>query len=502
MKEKQSNEYDVEQWRHKRLKKNFSLNSKGASFALILLSFCEIAFVVFAVIFPGTLSFGRFLGTFSLILSGFLLQRFFVVQYDETKINSPISHGHFSGFFGFLAMLCKPLIFILKCLCGIYPDGFCSFEIIRCGDDDIFFKHRMHRVKSTSLKNYPIPRLLIESFVLFVMCVITGYAFSPYLALFLFHSSLAALVIDSRFSLWKFNAGFFFFLALLLGMHGSFYSTIQGYTGVIKWSFIVLYTIILFASCMLTSHIVQRLMREVDKNAEKKILEQVKRVDKILAVWRTSTHLAAIDKKSGNYILSLPECSDSAKVEVMASEVIMLIPTCLRQIGCKVLTDETFKSVNSDCKKCDVENCDIGFIVNELGDKVFWRIVGHGHNIKEAFQSFETETQRKPSVIFGIACVNSFSELVGKMIGAEKNQGDIDWHATVKEFGITRIFYAKLIDEYADCPSLLNIPVDEHSRIQTRINRESFIDFLKYTIKDQPTNTSSPNKKEECKSLF
>lgn len=471
MAKKPANEYDVEQWRHKRLREKLALNLRGAIFALILLLVCEIFFLMGVLFFKIEVSEWRFC-TFPLIAVGFLLQRCFAVRYGGTRIKASAWYNR---------------------LCSVGPNGFRSIEFHECRGD--FFSFKPVLVKNVILQNYPVSRLLLESCVLFAMCAMTEWTFSPYLALFLLHSSLAALVINDRFSLYKFSFGFSI-LVILLVMYGDFASTALIGFSVFKW----VYAFILLASCTLTGSLVRNLMCKVDENDKMKNIIQGKLIKTMLKAWRTNKHLTAFDCKSGNFVISLNGCSSTTLVA--ASEVIMLIPTCLRKIGCDDLNKENFQSINTDCKRCDVDNCDVGFIVNELGDEVFWRIVGHGHNIKEAFQDFVTEKQRNPSAIFGIACVNSFSELVGEMIGAINRQRDIDWHATIKEFGITRILYAKLVGDCADCPSLLHIPVDEHSRIQTRINRENFIDFLKYTIKFQLQDTSLPNKEVEPKSLF
>lgn len=445
---------DVERWRNKRLGDKLDLNFRGALFALTLLFSCEVVFLGCVLYFHMAMPWWRFC-TFALLAFGLLFQVSAAVRYGGTKFKVPAWLNRF---------------------CGVGLSGERLFRFIELKQTKGIFKLPYPWISERApLRNYPASRLLTESCVLFTMCAMTGGALSPYFALFLLHSSLAALVIDDSFSLFKFNFGFFFLLAALMVMLTPIAEF--GLNHAVKWVFVVLYTLILFISCLLTGNLVQSLMRRVDENDELEVLKPSNRIQKMLWAWHAALHLRAFECKSGNYVISLDGGSPGERIA--AADVVVLIPTCLRKKWCGVLDEETIQSVNAVCRKCDINNCDAGFIVSQLNGKVFWRIVGHGHDIRKAFEDFVDEKGRKPSTILGIACVSSFSELVGKMVGAVHDQ---KWQAMIKEFGIVRILYAKLVGDCADCPSMLNIPVAEHSRMQTHVDRETIMKFVEQTM--------------------
>ncbi len=313
-------------------------------------------------------------------------------------------------------------------------------------------------IRTTHLEYYPVWRTIIETFVLFVICRQTGYIYSPYIALFILYTSLAAFVLD------KFFADIFYFLIFIV------------LTWFLDSGSNYFYIIILIVATCFTGFIIKGLINKLVNKVQSNINELNTSIDKALESWKDEKHIYNYQSEYGNFHIHLK--GKQKKIKIDPEEIIFLIPHCLRSEKCGYSDTQ---SVNKQCDVCNSEYCDVGFIVKYCQTKnIFWNIVGESHKLDNAFNDFK---KNKPQCILkhilGICCVGSFFDVLSKICGIDNNkQNETEkhkWQGLIDALKIETIIFVKLAEYYNSCPSKLKIPVVASSKITTNIYREEFL---------------------------
>lgn len=273
---------------------------------------------------------------------------------------------------------------------------------------------------------------------------------SPYFPLFIYFSSLAHVVIDEVANTILFTLNFISLLFLIIFDHYNYY------TGPIyPWEHVISITI----SILLTAYILISLTHFVEKGMKGKILQHREPLEKILSLWQSKELIRGYKRIHSGYRI-YKKTPDFITEKINSKDIIVLLPYCLRYIGCpKREIPDQIKETNSICDQDNChyfkdENCNAGSIIQYLNGKgIYWKFVGHGHAIDEIFESYKIESEHNPYAVIGISCFNSFSEHAIKVI--TQNIAE-------------EILFIQLESGFFSCPSFLRIEDEEKNQIDIR----------------------------------
>lgn len=327
---------------------------------------------------------------------------------------------------------------------------------------------------TTHIIVYPTLRLSAESAILFLICANSGMSASPYMSIFICHSTLASLVIDRATNRALFGTVFVSLLGVLFWMSRAHLQLPLFAWGPVEfpallqpvetsaWGFKMVVSTL--AATLITGIIVQYLSEEVGKGQS----QPGALAEHVLNAWAEDGRIYTwncIDSAGAYQIDIVPSTPDGR-------DTLLLIPDCLRGQKCIVVEEKGVEDVVSVCRSLDCRNaahCDAKFLIDKAEQRgIAWAIVGHGHGISSALQDYLKTRGRSPATVFGVSCVNAFAEHATRLLDA-RTKGLLPGQ-------LSRLVFLTLKDGVTRCRSRLGLDqINARKRIVTTLDRAAFL---------------------------